>query len=72
MGEEKVLAETPALDGIHYRLRAATLILLSVLLMVLVPFVENPFGNYDYYGRPQSGQAPDFSLRDRLRNEQQR
>lgn len=38
--------------------------MVSVLLFILIPFVESPFQEFDFYGRNITGKAPTFSLTD--------
>ncbi|MET0068976.1 MAG: SCO family protein [Candidatus Thiodiazotropha sp.] len=51
-------------NELHYRIASAFLFVVSVLLFVLIPFVESPFQEFDFYGRNITGKAPTFSLTD--------
>lgn len=43
---------------------SAALLIASMLLLLLVPYLKNPFNDFDYYGRPISRLAPNFTLKD--------
>jgi protein SCO1/2 len=46
----------------QYLLVAALFITLSIAATVAIPFIKNPFEDFNYYGMPIERSAPEFSL----------